>query len=408
MQHMKCSELKKRAGIGSHISIKTHGDQNFSGKLYGVTAENIHFKDDLGMAETIPWDEISHLEIREPLPAYTIIDSAKLYDFMTRKNKIAAQAKLNLIDYYSAELSSLAKTIPALSDFFGVKKIAALPFLSVDSRRKCVEEIETIAEKNIVTPEAVSVALTFVDFAAKDFASCAGRYISRIMDDDFKDELPLAFLYNQMNDYNQCFFWLTQYFLRAGEENIRDTSLWWHYLQQAAMFASYEEIPRFLKTASQKNARLAIESLAYLFVLNGMRTQSSSLLTSIDNDEEASDICENYCRQLRSDPDNQYHRYLRCFKEIIGKRLFVKYDQPEGICGFVYDFVPSRSYGNILGYDLLRYFFYSNEGNCSNSARNTIKKNICTLKPVAEEELVMVTFCRSSEAKRTYEALNIV
>jgi hypothetical protein len=377
--------------------------------LYGVTADNIQFKNDTGMTENVSYHDVLRIEIAGYEPVSPIVNSSKLFDFMSQKNKTAAQAKLNLLDHYREELSLLAKKIPALGGFFEVKHIRDIPFLSADTREKCIEEIEESAKNTSIPAEAITAALVLVDFAAKNFASCANRYVSRILSKNFKGELPLAFLYNQMNDANQCFFWLTQYFLRDRDENDRDNPLWWFYLQNAAACASFEEIPPMLKTVSQKNIRLAMESLAYLFVLNGSRTQAAFVLASLDIDaEEASEICENYCLQLRSDPDNQYHRYLRCFNEIIGRHLLTKYEQSEGICGYVYDFVPARSYGNILGYDLLRYFFHSNEDNCSSSAISTIRKNICTLKTVAEEDLVMVTFRRSGNAKRTYEALNIV
>lgn len=220
-------------------------------------------------------------------------------------------------------------------------------------------------------------------------------------------------LYAQIKHYIGALFWLEKLMsVMSAEEIVSKNNIWWYYLKLCVRYSNYEEALKLICKLSEINKQLALNSLAYLLIENGSNGQAVRILEYSLNDGllsfmETNEIINRNSGFLISDPDNNYHRYLKCINTIIANGSVSFYEQEEDICGYVYDFVPDREFGFILGFDLLPYFFRV-ESICSDSVNEALRQNICSFLSVKDEQLVLVTFRRSVESKRTYNAIEIV
>ena len=220
-------------------------------------------------------------------------------------------------------------------------------------------------------------------------------------------------LFAQIRHYLGVLFWLEKLMSHmSAEEIVSQENTWWYYLKLCVRYSNYEKATRLIGELSEINKQLALNSLAYLLIENGSNGQAIRILEYSLNDSllslvETNDIISKSSGFLISDSDNNYHRYLKCINTIISNGSVSFYKQEEDIFGYIYDFVPDREYGFILGFDLLPYFFRV-ESIRSDSVTAAIRQNICSFLSIREEQLVFVTFRRSIESKRAYNAIEIV
>lgn len=225
-----------------------------------------------------------------------------------------------------------------------------------------------------------------------------------------QEDLLRSCFFSQIKNSVGTYYWVTRYLRRCTDGAFCRDNIWWFYLRHAVQFASYEHINALLKKVAYYDVDIAIESMSYILSLNNSSLAALKLLGQQKEETNASeieDIIDINCSFLSSDVDNYYHRYVRCIETIIKEDKLTIFDDAEMIMGYVYDFVPDRQYGFIVGCDSLSYFFRI-ESIENKMITNEIKKNICSLKPSNEEELVQVVFARSKEGKRTYTAIQIV
>ena len=204
-------------------------------------------------------------------------------------------------------------------------------------------------------------------------------------------------------------FWLERHYigqdLLAAEDNK-----WWFYLRLVNKYSYYENVIELLKKKSNTSPQIAIQSLAYLLLANNNIGIASQLLENMYEKiqpDEAKQVIDMNSHYLTSDYDNNYHRYIKCLDTIIEGNKIYQYEDDESITGYIYEYVPDREFGFIIGFDLLSYFFRK-ESIISESLNKDIKNNICAMLSVSEEDLVLATFKRSSETKRSYNAIEIV
>lgn len=214
----------------------------------------------------------------------------------------------------------------------------------------------------------------------------------------------------QMKNYMETIFWLECYYLHGNVPTVVWNNTWWFYLRMASKYATYETSIPLLKKMAEISPKTAVQGIAYLLMLNNNANYAIQVLDYVDEYltiNEAVELIESNSSVLVSDIDNNYHRFIRCIQSIIEKGEICAYDDTEDIMGYVYDYIPDREFGFILGFDLIVYFFRKESINSDNVIKH-IKNNICSMSSVNEEALVMVTFRRSLESKRSYNAINIV
>ncbi|MDR1706106.1 MAG: hypothetical protein LBS19_15680 [Clostridiales bacterium] len=405
------AELKTKLGIGDTVHIAKN-----NASVDGViTDATLHVKGEGGFVSPVSLDEMESIDIDAKAAE---VRMKTLSGFAGRKIGLANKAKFNLFELYKDEFEILKSEVPELDRIFSLKHMRDIPRLSDETHAKLTAVVSRVFNNGMISKPAYNAAMGLFDFAAKDYAPLIARYAPSINDEGFSEHLPLALFYYEMGDDVQCFFWLDQYYINLFSQDLRQPAtppdaedpLWWFYLRMACSYSAYEHIPGMIDSMSEcmkDNPVFALESLAFLFALDGEKNKASILLAG-ENDTPGNifSLCRVFCTQLRSYPDNYYHRYERCLIEIVRKDLYAQYASNEEITGFVYEYVPYKSYGNILGFDMLRYFFHENE--CADRTLRNIKDCICNFKAVDEEELAVVLFKRNADSKGTYVAVNIV
>ena len=217
----------------------------------------------------------------------------------------------------------------------------------------------------------------------------------------------------QMKHHVGVLFWLEKYYAGLTAEQLQQAGdVWWLYLKLCIRYASYGGVLALIRRLSERDQKTALESLAYLLLENGSSAKATRVLEYSMADtlltcEETGATLDRNGGYLIEDHDNNYHRFLHCINRIFSDGCLKTYSDGDDIHGYVYEYVPDKEFGFILGFDLIPYFFRAESIN-SESVTTALRQNICSFKAVKDEDPVFVTFRRASESKKTYNAIDIV
>ena len=218
-----------------------------------------------------------------------------------------------------------------------------------------------------------------------------------------------------------CFYLLKQYFSRINRySNEKYTkNFWWKYVYYAVKYNNFDLIENM--EVSENNVRLLIDSYIYIFNAYNLDFVSRRLTKCFvsgnntvlqENNEDFSDIgatiddlclCKSY---FPATIEGYYVRFEKCIKEIIDmyERGQIS-NQREERSGYVYEYVKTRNYGFIIGFDFQEYFFHWDY--TTQNLRKRIMENIYSKKTIDEEERILVHFkCEYSDKKN--QAIEII
>lgn len=419
MDRISIEELLAGSGINHMIKIfPKGGGEGISYTLKGIDTKYLYLVGEVGFDEKISIDTISEVEFEDAIAGkkknLDKNDIIKIGKFIKEKKKLGTNACFKATELYKNELSIIAKRIDSdlLREYLSDDK-RNLMFLDQMQVEEFLAGFERMEEEQDIDEYVVHIGRTVVFLAGREFNKCVAQCF-RLLDEAEKEEnkrkiyLCLAYVMNQLKDDDQSFYWLEKYFL-AGVRILkedRNYALWWRYLTGTVEFASYEQLGSLLERIFEFDGKLACESLAYVLALNHLNLQANYVIACMEQADLSWEMVQSAFWQLRSETDNKYHRFVRCVDYIMSKGKYRVFQEDKGIEGLVYEYVPVQSYGFIIGYDMIKYFFHSEY--VDTATKKSIKEAICSLKRVEEEELCQVNFSRTSECKRAYEAYNIV
>ena len=396
------------SNIGKHITLQLKDKTTFAGTLLRISTDCLTILDAAsGLEQDISSDQISYIELGT---AQTQISSQDISKFLHSHDKMARDPMTTIADVFRAELLAFAEKCQneGIRSYLTAECGHCLTAKSPMEVLEVYREYESYAGPEL--PDALTdsciraMMLMRMCFYSRAFA----QLLPWLMKQRTTGVMMLACFYTQMNHHISTLFWLNKYFPEAPDNITKENRTWWFYLWLCSRFASYETISSLLPALAETNAPLALESLLYLLLLNQSRNIALNVFDAMASglsDTQSAELIQTCTVYLVSDPDNNYHRYEKCMRAIFTSNTLQEYDDNEQINGFIYEYVPDKKFGFIVGDDLLTYFF--REESLNKSVMNDIRANINAFLPVAEESLCPVSFRRSTSAKRSYAATNI-
>lgn len=326
------------------------------------------------------------------------------------KNNVAASTRFDSLSVFQSEVERLKMILGdgAVSDFLSVDKINRVT-LGENDFQYFVKELKAAEDR--LDSYTFLIGELILSLEARKFKECMARCM-KLLSENEDDEIvsrvyfALSFITNQVRDYDQSFFWLEKYFGKMQKEIAEDNFLWWRYLFNTVEFCSYENLGNLLKYVYGKDRMLCIRSLCYVLALNNLSMQAAYVWSFTSNAAVDWEELESIYNHLRTEKDNKYHRFLRCVEYISTQKKYQIFETDEKLKGLVFDYVPYRGYGFILGYDMVKYYFHVSE--VDSMTLKNIRREICSISHVSEEELCQVSFARTVDSKRSYEAYSVV
>ena len=410
MRDYTINDLREISCVNKIITVVHNDSSEIKGVLSKITSDSICVCEINSNIEiNIPDKSIKRLYFNNQ-------DSAKLFrklnEMKIRYDKISDDAYINIPDMFQQELQEFASVCGnvVLSSYIEEE-------IGNKSAKYSIHKLELIYDDFLVNTKnkyvgnpiiAVIESLILIRMRRSDEAySCALNQLTKYPEILF---LICTCLSVQTKNIIESVYWLNMFFSYKETRNIPKLKTWWYYIRMISRYSAYDQAIPVMKKFAQTEPKLMIESLIYLLVSDNHAGIAVNLLDYIDcslTAEILESLIDHNIIFLITDEDNNYHRLLRCINTIINNKDIKLYSDSEYINGYVYDYVPDRKFGFIIGFDLVVYFFRA-ESIINEYLDNKIRKNICSMEHVKNEELVLVSFKRSRESKRSFNAIEIM
>lgn len=247
----------------------------------------------------------------------------------------------------------------------------------------------------------------------------SSRWLKNKMDSDTcRDFILVA---DEFDNDALCFF-LLKHFFRINSRYINDkyyVNLWWKYLYYAVKYNNFDfllEIP-----ITEWNVRVLIDSFIYIFHMynlehlavgltnqfsdgnNTILQRNNEDLGDIDNAVDELNLCKNY---LPATAEGYYLRFESCMERLLEAYASGKVDcSGDEKAGYIYEYVKSRNYGFIIGFDFQKYFYHWDD--ITTNLKKRIMDNIYSDKEVTEEDKIHVQF-RCESVNKKNQAMDII
>ena len=395
------------SNIGEHITVQLKNKTSLTGTLLCINTDCLTIRDTCGLVQDISSEQISCIDLGT---AQTLISSEDINQFQSEHDATARDPQTTIADVFREKLLAYAEhcTNEKIRSYLTSECDRCTLYKTPIEVSVVYTEYESYV--SLDPPDALtdscirSIMLMQMGFYQRAFV----QLLPWMNKHRKTGPLMLACYYTQMNNQISALFWLDIYFKNASDRIVKENRTWWFYLWLCSRFAAYETVCRLLNTLADSYAPLALESLLYLLMLNQSRHIALNVFDAMASglsNTQAAELVNTCTTFLVSDPDNNYHRYVKCVNAIFASNEILEYEDEEQICGFIYEYVPDRKFGFIVGKDLLTYFF--REESISSGVMNDIRSNINAFLPVAQESLCQVKFRRSRSSKRSYSATQI-
>ena len=413
MYEFSIHDLRRAAYIGQRTTIKLHKGSEIRGILTQICLEYLCIRDiDTGLEISVPSIDIKNL-IFDGYSKKLKINSIEMSKFKRQCERLAEEANITIGYFFSSDIKSYANN--CINDDLKSYLLSEIQNkagkFTIGEYEEFYEYLLSEKKHSKEDKKAFDIISILMLFRMRKYNNAVTYAVGLLEKKNLADvALVMTCLFTQMKNHMEALFWLERYYLLERNSTTNWDNIWWFYLKMISKYSSYEKIECLLKNMAEISSRTAIESLSYLLLANNSVNIATQLLDRVDEyltHDEAIELIERNCSFLISDQDNNYHRFVRCIDNILDKGLISEYDDSEDITGYIFDYVPDREFGFALGFDLIVYFFRK-ESIHSNNVNKHIKDNICSMLSVNEEDLVSVTFKRSLESKRSYNAIDIV
>lgn len=401
-------------GVGNRITIFS-GKAKRKGILTGIDAECLCFEDEIGIPCKISISDIDSVELEDEKKASASISNKEvqkaLDKFTKSKRNASGIARMQFSQAFIKELNMIFQKIddPIIKDYFSPKRIDNT-VLDNFQAEVISDYFADIYQQGILGSEEYLLLRMIVYLKTMSYEKCISECLRlNIENPKYVEVLKiLSFVMSRVRDDDQAYYWLEKYFLNVPSAIAEDNALWWRFLEWSVEFGSYVATRDILSQLNERDNMLTAKSIVFLYALNNRFTTALSIYEQIlkNSIPKSQYEIQQLLDSLREEEDNKYHRMLRCIERIKQEMQYRTYEEDTKIQGYVFEYVPLRSYGFILGFDRIKYFFHLED--MSNLTIKMVKGEICSIKPVNEENLCLVEFDRTKESKRLYAAYNIV
>ena len=196
-------------------------------------------------------------------------------------------------------------------------------------------------------------------------------------------------------------------------------NLWWKYLYYAVKYNNFDLILQIDITSW--NVRWLIDSYIYIFHMYNLEHLAVGLTDQFvegnntilqRNNEDLGNIAEaidelNFCKNyLPETVESYYLRFKICMEKILDAYTSGKVEKlDEEKAGYIYEYVKSRNYGFIIGFDFQKYFYHLDY--MAQNLKNRVMDNIYSDKAIEEEDKIYVQF-RCENINKKVQAIDII
>ena len=399
--------------MGQRAAISLKNGNKICGILEQIYLQGICIRDTMtGLEIKIPNTDIQKLSF-EGYSKERKINNMELLRFKRQCERYAEEANITLGKFFSFDIVYYAKHCDNndLKEYLLSETQNRGGKYTVGEMEEYYEYLLSDEEQMTDCSRGFYIINILMLFRMRKYDSAVANAIGILGEEDIVDAtLIMVCLMTQMKNHIESLFWLERYYTFERVSMKNQDHIWWFYLKMISKYSAYEHLVPLLKNMAHTSPKTAIQSLSYLLLANNSVSFAAQLLDCVDEyltEEEAVGLIDRNSGYLISDCDNNYHRFLRCMERIIDNQAFVEYVDSQDINGYIYDYVPDKEFGFILGFDMVVYFFRKESVNSDNVNRH-IKDNICSTLSVDEEDLILVTFKRTLESKRSYNAIDII
>lgn len=215
-----------------------------------------------------------------------------------------------------------------------------------------------------------------------------------------------------------CFYLLNHFWEHFSFEEGNYLHLWWWYLDSAEKYNDFEMLRNI--DITRNNIWIIYKSLIYIFYKYKNKNQVDVLveklrnIDSIEDDisalvdlDEAVEIIYFIRNYLPVQEEGHYLRFAHCVDKILEEIQKDGYEcsKNEEMSGYIYEYVPRKEYGFIIGKDLQRYFFHRDD--LKQGKEKEIREAFSMEKNPWQEPLVTADFNYRYETKRSKHAYGI-
>ena len=275
-----------------------------------------------------------------------------------------------------------------------------------------------------LTKEEKDLLKGIIAYKQHDFDTAYGVFGKRWLENEKNLDACRDFILVAYESHNEVLcFYLLKYFFKTPDIHLGYRyylNLWWKFLNYSIKYNNFDLLIDM--EADEWNARVLIDSYIYVFHMfnmdhlaigltnqfwdgnNTMLQRNKEDFVDIDSAIDELNLCRNYIPQ---NAEGYYLRFEACVNWILGNGLFTAYDECDSSerKGYIYEYVRSRRYGFIIGYDLQDYFFHMDD--VPVSVRKRIEENIYSDKDISEEEKIKVQF-RCERVNSKIQAMDII
>ena len=286
----------------------------------------------------------------------------------------------------------------------------------------CIELYELIRLQDISDDEK-DLLCGIVAYKQHDYTEAyrifSGKWLENKVDLDIcRDFILVA---DEFDNDVLCFY-LLKCFFKGNSRYINDKyylNFWWKYLYYAVKYNNFDLLDTI--QINYWNVRALIDSFIYIFHMYNMEHLAVGLTNQFvegnntilqRNNEDLGDISKtidelNLCRNyLPETAEGYYLRFESCMERIISAydsgRVDISGDEK---AGYIYEYVKSRNYGFIIGFDFNKYFYHWDY--LTQNLKKKVLDNIYSDKDIVEEDKIYVQF-RCENTNRKVQAFDIV
>ena len=326
--------------------------------------------------------------------------------------------KYDLSAYYEEELQEILSAVEDED-----QKSRILEAFDIKNKEVECENIYPLIGNIAVSEEKRELLCGIVAYKQHDFETGYKVFSKRWLQNKTNPECCRDFLLvaDEFNNDLLCFYLLNYFFKNHGRylETSYYTNLWWKYLFYSGKYNNFDLL--YDMEITDWNVRVLIDSYIYIFqtynmdhladalsghFVNGNNTILQGNREDLGNIPEVINALNLYKNYIPETAESYYRRFELCMDHIISL-----YDQgkvklsAEEKCGYVYEYVKSRNYGFIIGYDFQKYFFHWDF--VSSNLKKRIVDNIYSGKDIKDEERIQVIF-RSEYSNKKIQAMDII
>jgi len=402
--------------LGQYISFCLGTDK--TERLGRIVQIKINMQDEMkvgieedGYIEEYSLEEVNILKNKETQKSLT-------KQIIKQINKNINSFKYDLAAYYEGELQEILSFVEEEE-----KKEQILEAFDIKNKEVDCERIYDIIEHIGVSEEKKELLRGIVAYKQHDFETGYRIFSKRWLQNKENPECCRDFLLvaDEFNNDLLCFYLLNYFFERHGRylETSYYTNLWWKYLFYSGKYNNFDLI--YKMEITDWNVRVLIDSFIYIFHVYNMEHLADSLSGHFvdgnntilqNNKEDLGNISEVinalklYKNYIPETVESYYSRFALCMDRIITLHDEGRVDiYSEEKCGYVYEYVKSRNYGFIIGYDFQKYFFHWDF--VSTNLKKKILDNIYSGKDITDEDRIQVNF-RSEYSNKKIQAMDII